>query len=112
MANAKKAASNGAAKAKETVNKVINQAKESLKVLEALEKETLAKAKVLVNVKLPNREETKKLTNAVIIENLKKLGVATQSEVETLKSKISALEEQIAQISSSKSKSTSSQANV
>ncbi len=89
MANAKKAAS----KTKDTVSKVLNQAKESLKVLEALEKETIAQIKnVKNNIKLPSAEERKKLTNDKIVSSLKKLGIATQSEVEELKARIATLE--------------------
>ena len=89
MANAKKAAS----KTKDTVSKVLSQAKESLKVLEALEKETIAQIKnVKNNIKLPSAEERKKLTNDKIVSSLKKLGIATQSEVEELKARIATLE--------------------
>ncbi len=89
MASAKKAAS----KTKDTVSKVLSQAKESLKVLEALEKETIAQIKnVKNNIKIPSAEERKKLTNDKIVSSLKKLGIATQSEVEELKARIATLE--------------------
>jgi len=75
-------------KTKDTVSKVLSQAKESLKVLEALEKETLSQIKNAKNlVKMPN-------TNERILSSLRKLGVATQAEVDELKARIEALEGQ------------------
>lgn len=78
---------------KDTVTKVLSQAKESLKVLEALEKEALAQIK---NFKIPSAAERKRLTNETILASLKKIGVATQTEVDELRSRIESLEAQIA----------------
>lgn len=95
--SAKKAGSKAAAKTKETVSKVLSQAKESLKVLESLEKEALAQIKSAAgSVKIPNAEERKRLTNDKILSSLKKLGVATQVEVDELNSRIAGLEAKLA----------------
>ena len=63
---------------KKRVNKVINQAKEqakqSLKILETLEKETLAKAKEFVKIPIPS--DPKKMTNDEILASLRKIGLA------------------------------------
>jgi polyhydroxyalkanoate synthesis regulator phasin len=85
-------------KTKARVSKVIDQARnqaiESFKLLEALEKEAVSKAKTLVS--LPNSAARKKLTNDRILRSLKKLGVATQSEVSTLEARITKLESLLA----------------
>jgi hypothetical protein len=82
--------SGGMEKTKEKVAQVFNQAKESLKILETLEKETLAKARSFV--KIPTSAERRRLTNDRILNSLKKLGVATRSEVDTLEERIQKLE--------------------
>jgi polyhydroxyalkanoate synthesis regulator phasin len=79
---------------KKRVNKVIDQAKQSLKILEALEKETLAKAKSFV--KIPIYGDPKKMTNDKILASLKKLGLATQAEVDSLRLRVEKLEAQLA----------------
>lgn len=79
---------------KKRVNKVLDQAKQSLKILESLEKETLARAKNFV--KIPVAGDSKRMTNEKILASLKKLGVATQSEVDTLRLRIEKLEAQLA----------------
>lgn len=80
----------GISKTKQKVAEVFNQAKESFKVLETLEKETFAKAKSFI--KMPNAKERKRLTNDRILHSLKKLGVATHSEIAALEKKIQSLE--------------------
>jgi len=80
--------------AKAKVSQVINQARESLKLLETLEKETLAKARSYV--KLPNTDERIRATNDKILSSLRKLGVATQTEVDELKARVEDLEAQLA----------------
>jgi polyhydroxyalkanoate synthesis regulator phasin len=77
---------------KKRVGKVIDQAKQSLKILEMLEKETLSKAKNFVKAS----GDTKKLTNDKILASLKKLGVPSQSEVDALRSRVEKLEAQLA----------------
>src|SRR4051812_34981228 len=83
---------------KKRVNKVIDQAKQSakqsLKILETLEKETLAKAKNFV--KIPISGDPKKMTNDKIMASLRKLGVASQSEVDSLRLRLEKLEAKIA----------------
>lgn len=79
---------------KKRVNKVIDQAKLSLKILESLEKETLAKAKSFI--KIPISGDPKKLTNEKILLSLKKLGVATQTEIDSLRLRVERLEAQLA----------------
>ncbi len=93
-----------------TLVKVFNQAKESaldsLKILESLEKETksqiMAAAQAAVNtLKIPNSEERRKMTNDKIVASLKKIGLATQEQVETLEARIAQLESKLAARTSS-----------
>ena len=79
---------------KKRVDKVLSQAKQSLKLLESIEKGTLAKAKDFV--KIPIAGDPKKMTNEKILLSLKKLGVATQSEVDALRLRVEKLEAQLA----------------
>jgi polyhydroxyalkanoate synthesis regulator phasin len=73
-----------------TIQDVLDQAKDSFKIIGNFEKEALAKAKSFV--KSPNSIDSYRLTHERILSGLRKLGVATQSEVETLKRKIQNLE--------------------
>ena len=82
---------------KKRVNKVIDQARQSLKILETLEKETFAKAKEFV--KIPIYSDSKKLTNEKILSSLRKIGLATQSEVDSLRLRVEKLEAQLALVS-------------
>jgi hypothetical protein len=68
----------------------LTQAKESLKILQTLERETLAKARTLVRNPLPGNR--RQLTNERILASLRKIGVAPQSEVDALKARIERLE--------------------
>jgi polyhydroxyalkanoate synthesis regulator phasin len=95
-------AKNEILKSKEKVSKILGQAKDSLKVLEALEKEALAKAKGFV--KIPARETRKKLTNDKILASLRKLGVATQSEVDALKQRVKTLESALSKLTKNSEK--------
>jgi hypothetical protein len=79
---------------KKRVNKVIDQARQSLKILESLEKETFARAREFVRIPLSG--DPKKLTNDKILASLKKLGVAPQAEVDALRLRIEKLEALIA----------------
>ena len=74
--------------ARSQILKVLSQAKDSLKVLQEIEKETIARARSWV----PDLEEQKKQTNAKILSGLKKMGVATQDEVQALSAKVKSLE--------------------
>ena len=65
-------------------------AKNSLKQFQDLPKETLAKAKSMA--KVPNMAEQKRLTNERILTGLRKMGVATQGDVDALESKIRKIE--------------------
>lgn len=76
------------------VSRVLSQARESLKLLETLEKETLAKARTFVRNPIP--VSRKRLTNDKIIASLKSLGMATRTEVEQLERKVEALENELA----------------
>lgn len=78
------------------VSRVFTQARESLKLLETLEKETLAKARTFV--RNPIHVSRKKLTNDKIAASLKSLGVATRAEVEQLERKVEALQNELAAI--------------
>jgi|GEM_PF-1824861 len=85
-------------KTKAKMTEVINQAKASLKVLENFEKETLAKAKTFV--KIPITGNPKTLTNDKILASLKKVGVSTQDDLESLRLRIEKLEGEIASLKS------------
>src|SRR4051812_48222660 len=63
-------------------SQVLNQAKESLKLLEALEKDALARAKNLV--KIPSAIDRKRKTNKKILTSLKRIGVASQADLDSL----------------------------
>lgn len=76
--------------AKEKIDQVFTQARESFKLLQTFEKEALAKARSFV--KKSNTRETLQLTNDTILAGLRKLGVATQAEVDALKFKLQDLE--------------------
>ena len=68
----------------------MKSARNSLKLLETLEKESLAKAKKIVKL-----NERKRQTNARIQSSLKTFGLATQAEVNELKGRIAALEKTV-----------------
>jgi hypothetical protein len=86
---------------KEKLDKLVSQAKDSLKILEALQKEGVARARSLMH--LPSKDLAKQLTNEKIIASLKKLGLATRSEVRDLEKRVeelaSELRTQISQVS-------------
>lgn len=92
MATKKTSFSDKAKDAQEMVLKAFSQAKDSLKLLEALEKEAVAKAKNYV--KIPNAEETVKQANEILVSSLSKAGLATTAEVAALEARIAALEAQ------------------
>ncbi len=79
---------------KKRVNKVIDQAKQSLKILETLEKETISKARNFI--KIPISGDPRKLTNDKILASLRKLGVSSQTEVDSLRMRVEKLEAQLA----------------
>jgi len=83
-------------------SQLVQQAKDSLKVLEMLEKEAVAKAREFV--KIPNGADRMKMTNDKILSSLKKLGLATREEVQTLEAKIEKLEHDLTLAKKSKSK--------
>jgi polyhydroxyalkanoate synthesis regulator phasin len=78
------------------VSRVLTQARESLKLLETLEKETIAKARTFV--RNPIKLNRKQLTNDKIASSLKSLGVASRTEVEQLARKVETLENELATI--------------
>ncbi len=83
-------------KAKETLDKVLAQAKESVKVLETLQKEGVARAKALIQNKgLPHFS----LPNEKVLSNsLKKLGLATRNEMRDLEKKVEELATQVSKL--------------
>lgn len=93
-------------KTKETLDKVLAQAKDSVKVLEALQKEGLARARSMMQ--MPSAELARQLTNEKVVASLKKLGLATRSEVRELEKKVeelaSELRTQINQVSKASKK--------
>ncbi len=102
-------------KAKHRVDKVLGQAKDSLRVLESLQKEGLALAKSFIETPVASR--TKKFTNEKIAKNLGKIGIATREEVRALEKKIenlaselrSHLEKQIDKVRKKSSKPNNSE---
>ena len=95
-------------KTKEKIDKVLAQAKESMKVLEALQKEGLARAKTIMQ-QVPAKDVAQKIANERVVTSLKKLGLATRSEVRELEKKVeelaSELRGQISQVSKAAKKS-------
>lgn len=85
-------------KTKAKMTQVFNQAKESLKLLETFEKETLAKAKTFVKIPIPGNPKT--LTNETILASLKKIGVCTQHEMDSLRLRVEKLEGELASLKS------------
>jgi polyhydroxyalkanoate synthesis regulator phasin len=77
------------------VSRVFNQARESLKLLETLEKETLAKARTFVRNPIQVGRK-KKAKNEKFVVSLKSLGLITRSDLEKLDRKIEALQSEIA----------------
>jgi hypothetical protein len=75
---------------KRKVSNAIQQAKESLKILETLERESFAKIRSLF--KIPTPEERKRITNERILASLRRIGVATQSDLDRLNAKVERLE--------------------
>lgn len=66
---------------------LISQAKESVKVLETLQKEGLAR----VLAAIPSKEEAQEMANEKIVGALQKLGFATQDDLRNLETKIDEL---------------------
>ena len=75
------------------VSRVLTQARESIKLLEVLEKETLAKARTFV--RNPIRVSRQSLTNDTITASLRSLGVASRGELEKLERKVTTLEKEL-----------------
>lgn len=73
-------------KTKESLDRILSQAKESVKVLEMLQKEGLERAKTWMQ--LPTKDETMNMANKKLVMGLKKLGLATRSEVDYLEKKV------------------------
>jgi polyhydroxyalkanoate synthesis regulator phasin len=85
------------------VSRVLNQARESLKLLETLEKETLTKARNFVRnpIKLnrkPKSEQKIEQKQDKIAATLKSLGVVTRSELDQLVRKVDSLQSELAEI--------------
>ena len=81
------------AKTKSKVSQVWNQARESLKLLETLEKETFAKARTFVKNPIPKNRKAR--TNERILTSLQSIGVASRTEVAALESKIETLQNEL-----------------
>ncbi|MBI2607096.1 MAG: hypothetical protein HYW49_13560 [Deltaproteobacteria bacterium] len=73
-------------KAKQRVDKILGQAKDSLRVLDSLQKEGISLAKSFIEIPVASR--TKKFTDEKIVKNLGKIGLATREEVRALEKKI------------------------
>lgn len=87
-------------KTKQRIDRIIKQAKDSVRVLDALQKEGVARARALLHV--PSKDLAQKLTNEKVVSSLKKIGLATRSEVRELEKKVeelaSELRTQISQV--------------
>ena len=88
------------------VNQVLQKAKKSFKIF-SFNKKTFAKARTLVRI--PSAAERKKLTTDRILAGLKKVGVATQTDLDALYQKIQKLEAALRQKSKASSKQTATQ---
>lgn len=76
-------------------NNAKDHAKESLKLLELINKDSLtSKAKGLI--KIPGASDRKRMTNDKIVASLKKMGIATHEEVIELRKRVDQLEEELA----------------
>lgn len=95
-------------KTKEKLDKVMAQAKESMKVLETLQKEGMSRAKSILE-QVPAKDLAQKVANERVVAGLKKLGLATRSEVRELEKRVeelaSELRTQINQVSKAARKS-------
>ena len=87
------------------VNQVLQKAKKSLKIF-SFDKKTFAKARTLVRI--PSAAERKELTRERILASLKKVGLATQSDLDALHQKIQKLEAALRQKSKASSKQLTS----
>jgi hypothetical protein len=76
------------------VSQVLDGARQSLKLFESFEKGTIARARTLV--KIPTGAESRRLRDEKILASLRKVGVATNAEVEALRMRIERLEAQLA----------------
>lgn len=89
-------------KTKEKINKVLAQAKDSIKVLDSLQKEGLARARSIMK-QVPAKDMAQRIANERVVASLKRLGLATRGEVRELDKKVeqlaSELRAQISQVS-------------
>lgn len=80
------------------ISDLFQQAKESLKILETLEKETLSKVRDYTRhyarnyIRIPSRKERAQMTNERILSSLKKVGIASSADLDELSQKIDRLE--------------------
>jgi hypothetical protein len=76
------------------MSRMLTQARESLRLLETLEKETLAKARTFVRnpLRVSRPSLSASLRNDKIAASLRSLGVASRAEVEKLERRIAQLE--------------------
>ena len=89
----KKAVKTNVDKTKERVSHAFSQARDSLKVLEMLEKEAMSKARALVKNPIPASQLL--MANETIAASLKKLGIASQTEVDALRDRLARLESRL-----------------
>jgi BMFP domain-containing protein YqiC len=57
---------------------------------------------------IPNAEERARLTNEKIVSSLKKIGIATREEMETLEARVAQLETELAELRAAKAAKKSS----
>lgn len=99
-------------KTKQRVDRLIAQAKDSMKVLDALQKEGVARARALLHV--PSKDLAQKLTNEKVVASLRKIGLASRSEVRELEKKVeelaAELRTQISQVQKAAKKSAKTKA--
>ena len=94
---------------KETLDKVLSQAKASVKVIESLQKEGIDRAKNYIHI--PSKEARRRFADEKILAGLKKLGLATREEVQELNDRLedlaSELRSQISKINKKDQKEAS-----
>lgn len=90
-------------KTRETFDKLLAQAKESVKVLDALKKEGFARARTLIPP-LPSKDEAQKIANEKFVASLRKIGLATRAEIRDLEERLNSLASELKAKPSKKSK--------
>lgn len=96
--------------AKEKIDQLLEQAKESVKVLESLQKEGVNRVRSILQGS--SKDLAQKIANEKVVASLKKIGLATRAEVRELEKRVedlaSELRTQINQVSKASRKAQKS----